>query len=231
MSNENVFNKKLAPESTMDKVEGLLEHFNLPPKVIAYIRKHQRKIQVGLAIVILAVVAWSFYSSYVEQMTEEGATALAVAMKKTGTEKTAALENVVNEYSSSSSALWAKIELAHHDMEAKNFSSAAEKYEKILAGLSQDGPLYPLVLFGVAQAHEGNKNYSESYAKYDLLKAIKGYEHIGYTGMARLEEAQNNIDKAIAIYNNFLLAVGEDQTYSEAKVEVDNKIARLKAKK
>ncbi len=230
MSNETVFNKKLGPESTMDKVEGLLEHFNLPPKAIVYIRKHQRKIQVGLAIVILVVVAWSFYGSYVEKMTEEGATALAVAMQKTGTEKTAALQKVADEYSSSSSALWAKIELAHHDMETKEFGAAAEKYQKILTGVEQAGPLYPLVLFGVAQAHEGNNNYSVSYQKYDLLKGIKGYEHIGYTGMARIEEAQNNIDKAIAIYNNFLLAVGEDQAYSEAKVEVDSKIARLRAK-
>ncbi len=38
MASESAFNKKLTAETNMDKVEGLLEHFNLPPKVIDFIR-------------------------------------------------------------------------------------------------------------------------------------------------------------------------------------------------
>ncbi len=231
MSEENVFNKKLAPESTMDKVEGLLEHFNLPPKVIAYIRKNQRIIQVTIGVVVVVVVAWSLYGSYVEKMREESANALAVAMEKTGEEKNSALRKVVEDYSSSSSARWAEIELAHGEMQTGNFTAAAEKYRSLLSGIKQENPLYALVVYGIAQAEEAAGNYQQAYEKYDQLKSIKGYESIGYTSLARLEESRNNIDKAIAVYNNFLLAIGEDQSYADAKADIDRKIARLKARK
>lgn len=231
MSSDSAFNKKLGPETTMDQVEGLLEHFSLPPKVIEYIRKHQRRIQVGLAVLLIAVVAWSLYGTHVEKMKEESASALAVAMNKTGEEKTQALQGVVDDYSSTNSAKWAKIELAHFDMKNGLFGEAARKYEKLLPEIDQDNAVYPLIVYGIAQAYEGDKNYTNSVSNYELLKAVKGFEHIGYTGMARIEEAQGNIDKAIAIYNNFLLAVADDSAFAEAKAEVDKKIARLKAKK
>jgi hypothetical protein len=49
--------------------------------------------------------------------------------------------------------------------------------------------------------------------------------------MARIEEAQGNIEKAIAIYNNFLLQIGDDPSFSQAKEEINAKIARLSAQK
>jgi len=229
VSKESVFNKKLAPETTMEKVEGLLEHFNLPPKVITFIRKHQRRIQVFLGIVIVCIVAWSFYGSYLDKVTEEGATALSGALRKQGDEKMTALQKVVEDYGTTSSALWAKVELAHHDMEAGEFAAAAKKYEEILPEIDADNPIYPLILFGGAQAHESNNSFQQSNRLYDLLKAITGFEYLGYTGLARIEEAQGNIEKAISIYNNFLLDVGDDQSYAETKADIDNKIARLKA--
>ena len=80
MSSENAFNKRLAPETSMDQVEGLLEHFNLPPKVISFIRKNKRRIQGVVGLIIIMVVTWSLYGSYKEKLQEESATALSLAI-------------------------------------------------------------------------------------------------------------------------------------------------------
>jgi tetratricopeptide (TPR) repeat protein len=141
-----------------------------------------------------------------------------------------ALRAVADKYSSTSSALWARVELAHLDMKKGSFGDASKKYEAILPDVKTSNPLYPLVLFSLGQSLEGDKRYQEAYTQYDLLKNIKGYENIAYVGMGRLEEAQGNTDKAISIYNNFLLYMGDDPSFSQAKAEINAKIARLKAR-
>jgi predicted negative regulator of RcsB-dependent stress response len=230
MASESAFNKRLAAETTIDKVEGLLEHFNLPPKAITFIRGNLRIIQISVGVIITAIVFTSLYGSYRERLREEASSALAKAMKETKDGQAAALNKVSKEYGSTSSALWANVGLAHLDMQNGSFADAGEKYRKILSGLSNSNPLYPLVLFNLAQALEADKKFPEAAKEYDLLKGFKGYEHIAYSGMGRLEEVQGNIDKAIAIYNNFLLAIGTDPSLAQAKDQIDGKIARLKAR-
>lgn len=229
MSSESAFNKRLAPETTMDKVEGLLEHFNLPPKVITFIRANQRKLQFLTAVIIVVVVAWSLYGSYREKIIEEGATALSLALKSDDGTKQSALQRVVEEYSSTNSARWAKVELAHLAMKNGNYTEAVSLYDVILKEVDNSNPLYPLILFGKAQALEAQQIYGEATATYNLLKEEKGYEHLAYMGKGRIEEAQKNYQTAIAVYNNFLLAVGDDPSFSQARVEIEAKIARLNA--
>jgi predicted negative regulator of RcsB-dependent stress response len=230
MASESVFDKKLTAETNMDKVEGLLEHLNLPPKAIDFIRLHQRMIQITLAAVVVAVVCWSLYGSYRERITEEAATALSTALEADQAMQPDKLRAVAENYSSTSSALWARIELAHLDMNKGAFGDASKQYEQVLADLKASDPAYPLVLFGLAQSLEADKRLAEAAAQYDLLKSITGYELIGYAGMARLEQEQGNIDKAITILNNFLLFMGDDPVFAQAQQEITAKIARLKAR-
>ena len=63
-----------------------------------------------------------------------------------------------------------------------------------------------------------------------LFKEIDGYKHIGYMSLGRLEEAQHNDDKAIAIYNNFILSAGDDPSFAQSRTEITSRIAMLKAK-
>ncbi|OGR19469.1 MAG: hypothetical protein A2X81_05070 [Desulfobacterales bacterium GWB2_56_26] len=231
MASDNAFNKRLTAETTMDKVEGLLEHFNLPPKAITFIRANQKIIKITLIVVIAAVVSGSLYKSYRQQVLEKASSALAVAAQQTGAEQVEALQKVVDDYGSTSSAQWAKIELAHLDMKNGAYGDAGEKYRKVLADVKESNPLYPLVLFGIAQSLEADKKYAEAVSQYDALKNFKGFEHIAHTGMGRIEEMQGNIDKAIAVYNNFLMSIGDDPSFAQAKEEVENKVARLKARK
>lgn len=230
MASESAFDKRLSAETNMDKVEGLLEHFNLPPKAIDFIRANQRMIQIGIAAIVIAVVFWSLYGSYRERITEEASSALSIALQNDQDTRAEALRAVVDKYGSTSSALWASVELAHLDMKNGSFGDASKKYAEILPDLKTSNPLYPLVLFSLAQSMEGDKRFQEATSKYDLLKNIKGYEHIAYTGMGRIEEAQGNTEKAIAIYNNFLLSMGDDPSFSQAQVEIKAKVARLKAR-
>lgn len=229
MSTESAFNKRLTEETTMDQVEGLLEHFNLPPKAITFIRKNQRMIQVVIGLVVVAVVAWSLYGSYVEKQREAGATALSLAMERPDSEKAVALAGVIEKYGSTTSATWAEVELAHLDMRNGSFDDAAAKYSGLAVQLKDSNPLKPLAIYGLAQAYEAGNKYSDAEVQYNLIKEIKGYEAIGYIGLGRLEEAQGNIDKAIAVLNNFVLAAGDDPSFTQSRSEIESKIARLKA--
>jgi predicted negative regulator of RcsB-dependent stress response len=230
MASESAFDKRLTDETNMDQVEGLLEHFNLPPKVINFIRVNKRLIQLGIAVVVIAVVFWSLYGSYREQIKEEASTALSMALQNDQNLKSEALRGVIDKYSSTSSALWARVELAHIDMKDGSFSDASKKYATILPDVKTSNPLYPLVLFSLAQSLEGDKRFQEAFSQYDILKDIQGYENLAYVGMGRLEEAQGNTDKAISIYNNFILSMGDDPSFTQARSEINGKVARLKAR-
>jgi predicted negative regulator of RcsB-dependent stress response len=230
MASESAFDKRLTDETNMDQVEGLLEHFNLPPKVINFIRVNKRMIQLGIAVVVIAVVFWSLYGSYREQIKEEASTALSMALQNDQNLKSEALRGVVDKYSSTSSALWARVELAHIDMKDGSFSDASKKYATILPDVKTSNPLYPLVIFSLAQSLEGDKRFQEAFSQYDILKDIQGYENLAYVGMGRLEEAQGNTDKAISIYNNFILSMGDDPSFTQARSEINGKVARLKAR-
>jgi predicted negative regulator of RcsB-dependent stress response len=231
MASESAFNKRLTAETTMDKVEGVLEHFNLPPKALAFIRANQKALKIALIVILVAVVSGSLYRSYRQKVQDEAASALANAIRHEPSGQAEALKKVAEKYSSTSSALWAKIELGHLDMKNGAYAEAGDKYRKILAETKEANPLYPLVLFGVAQALEADKKFAEAVSQYDKLKNYKGFEQFGYDGMERIEEMQGNIDKAIAIYNNFLVGIGSDPSLAQAKEQVENKIARLKARK
>jgi predicted negative regulator of RcsB-dependent stress response len=229
MASENAYNKRLTAETNMDKVEGLLDHINLPPKAIDFIRVNQRMIQIGIVVVVIAVVFWALYGSYRERRSEEASTALSIALDNDQASRAEALHKIVDKYGSTSSALWARVELAHLDMKSGSFGDASKMYAALLPDVKSSNPLYPLVLFGLAQSLESEKRFKEASSKYDLLKNIKGYERIGYIGMGRLEEAQGNTAKAVAIYNDFLLFMGDNPSFSQDRTEMSAKVARLKA--
>ena len=127
MAQESVFDKKLSPETTLDKVEGILEHFNLPPKVIQYIRANHKLIVICISIVVIAVVSWSLYDSHRKSVIQQGATALSEAIDLDGQQKLEKLKEVVAKYGSTTSALWAEVELAHLAMQDGKYGEAANK--------------------------------------------------------------------------------------------------------
>ena len=107
---------------------------------------------------------------------------------------------------------------------------SAKQYVEILSEVKDSNPLYPLFVFGLAQELEAEKKFQEATDRYNVLKEISGFSEIAYIGLGRLEEMQGNYDKALAFYNNYLLSLGDDPGQSQARVAIEGKIARLKAR-
>lgn len=228
MTKPSVFDKKYVEKDKMDDVEGLLEHFNLPPKFIAFVRHNVRVVQGVIAVIVVAVVVGSLYSSYRDDQIKESASALALALEKDGDAQLVALEDVAKNYEGRDAALWANIEIGHVYMAEEKYSQAMNMYTPVLSELKSSNALYPVVLFGIAQALEGDGQYAESFIKYDGLREFTGYKELAYLGMARSWEARDDMEKAILAYNDYLLNL-EDKS-SPSKTYVESKIIRLQAK-
>lgn len=231
MSGQSAFEKRYVDPKEQSDVEGLLEHFNLPPKVIAFLRENKRAVQVGIAVAITAVVAVSLYDSYRESHIEKGASSLALSLKETGAEQKKALQRVADKYASTASGVWAKVEIAHLEVKEKNYQAASALYSDVHSGVKPDNPLYALTLVGIAQCEEAQKNYTAALGAFEKMQQIEGYQLTGYTGVARIYEAQGDFDKALGIYGQYLTVIGDDAESSNAKTIVEAKIARLKARK
>ncbi len=230
MSGQSAFEKRYVDPKEQSDVEGLLELFNLPPKVITFLRNNKRAIQIVLALVLIAIVSFSLYGSYKEKRIEKAASSLALALKETGSAMSEALTNVANDYDGTASAQWAKVELAHLDMKARKFENASQKYMAINKKLKIDNPLFALTLYGSAQAEEAQGNGDAAYTLFEQLKDVEGYQLTGYLGMARIHEANGDIEKALGIYGQYLSVIGDDPNSSGQKALVEAKITRLKAR-
>ncbi len=229
MAQQSVFEKKYVEKDTMSDVEGVLEHFNLPTNVISFIRKHVRAIQIGIAIVVIFVVAFSLYGSYRDKKITNASNALTLALEEASENRVTALQAVVDEYSGTDSALWAQVEVANQQMLASEFDKAQAGYNAIVSETKEDNPLYPLSLFGQAQALESLKKYDEARAVYMKMKDVAGYKEIAYFGIGRTYEAQGDISTAIKTYDEYILSIVEGET--QAKKLAEAKVVRLKAQK
>ncbi len=229
MAGESAFEKIHVDESEKADLGGVLEQLNLPPTFVQFVRKNQRSIYIVLGIVVTIVVVWALYDSYIEKRINASSSALAVTRKLSGEEKIKSLQSLMKDFSGTESALWAKVEIAWHYIENGNFTTAIEEYSIARKELKESNPLYALVTYGLAQAQEGNNSLDEAIKEYSLLKTIKGYENIGYTGVARINEVQGKPEEAIKEFEQYLgILIGEDPNNPE-KAYVTEKITRLKA--
>ncbi len=230
MSGQSAFEKRYVDPKDQSKVEGLLELFNLPPQVITFLKRNKRAIQVVLAVILVAVISGSLYTSYRERKIESAASALALALQEPAGSRTESLQRVSDEYASTPSGVWARVELAHIAMNDKKFPEAAEKYAAINSGLKKENPLFALTLYGLAEAREAQGDTEGAYGAYEQLKSIAGYELTGYTGMARIHEQKGELEKALGIYGQYLAILGDAPEKAGQKAMVEARIARIKAR-
>lgn len=229
MAEENAFEKIHVDESEKADLGGVLEQLNLPPTAVQFVRKNQRTISLVLALITAVVVIWALYDSYLERKTRESSSALAVARKLSDDALIKSLEGVEKNFSGTDSALWASIEIARYHVDKKEFEKASAKYTEVRTNVKVTNPVYPLVTFGLAQAEEAQKNFSEALQEYSILKTTKGYESLGYSGAARIFEVQNDKEAAIKELEQYIgILMGESPTSPE-KAFIDEKISRLKA--
>ncbi len=182
---------------------GLLEQFNLPPKLIRFLRRHQRTLWLLLSACIVLAVAVAAYNTYQDSRMEKAAIALDAALQNKDARREM-LQQVQNDYAATPSALWAAIALARMDEEEKKTDEAIQRYQAVRAKLEQKSPLIPLVLGKLAALEEEKKNGDAALAYYQEMAKLDGFAADAYLNMGRIYEEQGKKDDALGMYKQFL---------------------------
>ena len=228
MAEQNVFEKIHVDERDKADLSGVLEQLNLPPAVVEYVRRNQKAIYITLGIIAIVVVTWSLYGSYAENKISKSNSALAIALKTDGEGKISALQDVTKDYSGTDASLWAQVEIAQLYMSEQKIKEALALYSDVRTSVSTDNPLYPLVVFGIAQAEEALENLDAARQQYITLQSVKGYEGVGYTGSSRTYEVQENYSEAVKELEKYQGVLIGDTPNNPEKAYINDKIARLK---
>lgn len=229
MSEESPFNLKHASEVAYVEPSGVLDQLNLHPSIVSFIRENKRILQITAIVIVVMVIAISLYKSYRQNRLENGASNLAISMDAEGDTKVEALKHVATDFSGTPSSLWADTELGHLAMKKGEFENAAKQYQLVRDQVKASNPMYGLLTFAIAQANEAGKKYELSSVTYGELKKIDGYKDEGYLGMARVLEAQNDNQKALAVYEEYLGTFLGENVNENAKQMIQEKITRLRA--
>lgn len=231
MADQSVFDKKYVDERDKADLSGVLEQLNLPPVVVEYVRRNQKKIYIIIGVISAIVIFWSLFDSYQEKKMIRSSSALSAAQKAEGDGKAQALQSVIDDYSGTAAAKWAKIELGRTFTEKGEHKVALTHYREVIEELDKENPLYPLVVFAIAQAEEAQGNYDMARSEYTHLQKIKGFENVGYTGAARIFELTEDKQQAIKTLEEYLGTMIGEQPDNVQKLYISEKIARLKALK
>lgn len=230
MAEQNVFEKLHVEEKDKADLSGVLEQLNLPPAIVDFVRKHQKMIYISLGVIATAVVIWSFYGSYIENKRAKSSSALTLALEQDGQNRIEALSHVASDFSGTDSALWANIELAQAFIEQNNLEGALQKYGQVRKSISTEDILYPLVSYGIAQVNEMLAQHSLALEEYSALKNIQGYESIGYLGVSRIHEIQQNYDAAVKQLEEYQGILISENPSAPEKDFLSSRIDLLKAK-
>ncbi len=228
MAGQSAFDKQQIPEISHNSGAGLLEHLNLPPVVIRFVKKNQKNLQIGAVVAGVVIIALTIYSSYRANRMEKASAALATAMQAVEADKYKALTAVAADFSGTPPALWAIVEVAHGLMKTGNYKEAVVQYESVRKKISTSDPLFSLLSFALAQANEGAGALDAAKVDYKILQKTEGYQGEGFNGLARIHESQGKHTEALALYEEYLATfTGQNQNDPE-KIAVEEKIARLK---
>jgi predicted negative regulator of RcsB-dependent stress response len=231
MSTQSLFSKKNIQSKLPDTSRGLLEELNLPPGLVAYIRKNSRNLQIGLICLAVLVFSWIFFDYYTEMQEKKGASLLASGLQTESTEqRVELLENVIRDYGRTDAARWSKLELAHLEYKEGRFAAAAAKYKEILDDLPAGNSLVPLTRLNLAQSYEQAGQYDEAIAQFNLLKKSVGFTNQAYMALGRIYMAKDDPVQVRKVYEELLKSLN-DTPDPVLISQVEAKLASLGAEK
>ena len=200
----SAFTKKYVEEVSPSK-RTLLDELNLPPKVTEFIRQNENPIKIVLIAIVVLICANTFWNYYSLKQKNDSASLLAQAMRQTeDATRIEQLKKVVDQYSGSGAALWGEVTLAQQMLEDEKYQEAVNTYNGIINDVSDDNPIYPLILQDLARAYELNGEFENGLKQYAALRDIEGFTTIGYLGEARLYEQMGEKDQAKDAYEKAL---------------------------
>lgn len=213
MAEQHGADKRLQDLPPLFQESGLLEQFNLPPKLIRFLRRYQSAIWAVIAAAIVLALALAGYNAYTGHRRAKGAEALDTAMQA-GENRRDLLAQVRDDYASTPSALWAEVALARMNEQENKADEAIQRYQAVRARLKPGSQLMPLVLGKLAALEEQKKNWEAALAYYQELGKIDSFAADAHLNMGRLYEAQAKKDEALAMYKKFLefTAAGTEQS-------------------
>ncbi|PIE56001.1 MAG: hypothetical protein CSA34_06200 [Desulfobulbus propionicus] len=228
MAEQKAFDPNRSPFEKLHEPQGLLEHLNLPPKAVTFIRKHQRTIWVVVILLALTVTAVSLYTSYRERRIAKGAAALETAMAATA-DKDMQLQGVIDEYGSTPSGIWARIELARYHVEQGERQQGIAELEAVKKDLGADSSLLPLVLLNLGGLHEEEDKLNVAVAEYEELSRITGFSADAWFALGRVAEEQGKPQEAVSFYQKYLGVVANKQgSIPDSRQQmVEERIGRL----
>lgn len=203
MADQNALDRRALEMNRMAEPEGLLEQFNLPPSLIAFLRRNSRTIWIILACVAVVVVAVSLWDSYRTYTINKAASALDTALQSEG-ETELLLQAVAEEYSSTPSANLAKIELVKLYQGEENYTEAIALLTQMEADTSLSPLLQPLVTFKLASLYEQQGELTKALGAYTVLSSVEGFEAAAHKAMGRVQESLGNNEQAVAMYTKYL---------------------------
>lgn len=205
MAEQSTFDRKNIELKTLGPPMGLMEQFNLPPALITFIRRNQRAVWLVVLGCVVLAVAVSSYTSYRDYRAGKANAALDSALIAKQ-DRRPLLEAVVQEYGSTPSGLWAKIELALLDEKEGQQAKAITRLEEINAGLAAQSLLKPLVLGKLAALYENENQLDKALALYSELAGKEGFAIEAYRAMGRVNELLGKKAEAAAMYGKYLEA-------------------------
>ncbi|MCI5149387.1 MAG: hypothetical protein D3916_08370 [Candidatus Electrothrix sp. MAN1_4] len=188
----------------VEQHNGVLDQLDLPPAVIEFLQKNQRKIWTVVIIIAVVVIGASLYDSYRTYTLDKAAKAYDVAMLLKGKERVAALNTTKNDFSSTPSAVWSQIQLTHLDQEQEKYKEAVERLEALNSALKEKDLLKPLVMVNLGALYQQINSLDKAVVVYKNLQEKKGFEALALSSLGRVYEAMGKNDQAVTMYQRYM---------------------------
>lgn len=204
MADQSAFDRNHIETTAVSETSGVLDQLNLPPAVTAFIRKNQRTIWIVVSIVVITVVTVALYDSYRTYRINKAVSALDAARIAEEGQQVELLQQVVDKYSSTPAALWARVELAKKAADKGEIPAAIDELQKVNSSITGKNPLKPLVLTRLAGLHEQKGDPDAAITLYQKLVEFAGFAPDAHYAMARVYVAMEKKPEAIAQYRKYL---------------------------
>ncbi|HHL35686.1 MAG TPA: tetratricopeptide repeat protein [Desulfobulbaceae bacterium] len=204
MANQSAFDPNHIKETAVSETSGLLDELNLPPAFIDFLRKNQRTLWFMIAVIAIVVTAVSLYGSYRTYRENKATAAMDAAMQADSDHQVDLLNKVVQDFTSTPTEHWARIELAQISIKNGKPAEAILQLQKVNKEVEAKNPLKPLVLFKLAGLYEETKNYQAALARYQELTAVSGFEADARYALGRVYAALHKNAEAVTAYQQYL---------------------------
>ena len=214
----------LRGNSNVEQHNGILDQLDLPPGVIEFLQKNQRKIWTVVTIVAVVIIVAALYDSYRTYSLNKAAKAYDAALLLEGEQRATALNKVTEDFGSAPSGAWSQIQLAHLEQEDGKYKEAIDRLEILKNELGEEELLKPLVLANLGALYEQAKQLDKAVAAYDSLQTKKGFEALALSSLGRLYESMEKEEQAVAMYQRYMSLTEKKQ--GDAGPAPQNSLAR-----